>query len=281
MMSCKRVDEFLAPYVLGSLEQRDLSRFNHHVDRCQACAQKVSEAGDTLVDLASAVPQKRVPERVKQQLLARIDRETLRQTEWLSPWLDAVRGLGNRLALHPDIPLALAVVAVLVLTGLWYSRSIQDVDDLKASLEAQMVSAVQSEEELRDMLRQQRDLTHRMATEPDLTIKTLSAAMPTVPISGDENPAGMILVSTRDTTATISAMNLPQLSTDQVYQVWLIKKGGLEITTGTFAVDSAGYGQTDINITSPLEDFIAILITIEKAGASSGRTGESILHADL
>ena len=68
-MSCKRVDEFLAPYVLGSLEQRDLSRFNHHVDRCQACAQKVSEAGDTLVDLASAVPQKRVPERVKQQLL--------------------------------------------------------------------------------------------------------------------------------------------------------------------------------------------------------------------
>ncbi len=176
---------------------------------------------------------------------------------------------------------AITWIAVVVVAGFWYSRSIRDIDDLKASLEAQMVSVAQSEEALRDMLQQQRDLTHRMATEPGLTIKTLSANIPTVPISGDENPVGMILVSTKDTTATISAMNLPQLPTNQVYQVWLIKRGGLEITTATFTVDPTGYGQTDVNITSPLDDFSAILITIEKAGGSSSRTGESILGTDL
>ncbi len=278
MMDCLKVDELLAPYVLGSLGNTETARFNQHVDSCAACTVKVNEAGDTLVDLAYAVPQRPAPERIKRQILSRIEREEQPQRERVGHWLDSLKVLGNRLALHSGVSLALGVIAIVVVAGFWYSRSLQDIEDLKTTLEAQMVSVVESEHKLLEAVQQQRDLAHKIATDPGLTIKTLSA---TVPIAGDESPAGMILVSAKETTATISAMNLPQLPTSEVYQVWLIKQGGLEYRTGTFTVDSTGYGQTDIEITSPLEDFSAILITIERAGGSSGRTGDSVLRADL
>lgn len=281
MMDCTKVDDLLASYVLGSLGNVETSRFNRHVDSCAACTAKVNEAGDTLVDLAYAAPQRRAPDRIKQQLFSRIEREERPSTQHVGHWLDSLKVLGNQLALHSGVALASGVIAVMVVGGFWYSRSLQDIDDLKTTLEAQMVSVVESEQELLEAVQQQRNLYHKIATDPGLTIKTLSATIPTVPIAGDESPAGMILVSAKETTATISAMNLPQLPTNQVYQVWLIKAGGLEFKTGTFTVDPTGYGQTDIALTSPLGDFNAILITIERAGGSSGRAGDSVLRADL
>jgi|GEM_PF-1910738 len=281
MMNCAKVDDLLASYVLGSLGNVETSRFNQHVDSCAACTAKVSEAGDTLVDLAYAVPQMRAPNRIKQQIFSRIEQAERSKAERAGRWIDSLRVLGNRLAPHSGVALALGVISVMVIGGFWYSRSLQDIDDLRATLAAQMDIVVETEQELLEAVQQRRNLYHKIATDPDLTIKTLSATMPTVPIAGDESPAGMILVSAKETTATISAMNLPQLPFNQVYQVWLIKEGGLEFKTGTFTVDPTGYGQTDIALTSPLGDFHAILITIERAGGSSGRAGDSVLRADL
>ena len=60
----------LPAYTLGSLAKSETVDFTAHIDACASCAAKVREAGDTLVNLARMVPQKRPPERVKARLFA-------------------------------------------------------------------------------------------------------------------------------------------------------------------------------------------------------------------
>ena len=158
MMNCAKVDDLLASYVLGSLGNVETSRFNQHVDSCAACTAKVSEAGDTLVDLAYAVPQMRAPNRIKQQIFSRIEQAERSKAERAGRWIDSLRVLGNRLAPHSGVALALGLISVMVIGGFWYSRRLQDIDDLRATLAAQMDSVVASEQEVPEAVQQQRNL---------------------------------------------------------------------------------------------------------------------------
>ena len=144
-----------------------------------------------------------------------------------------------------------------------------------------MESVAQQEHELREGLEQQHKLFEAIATDPDVTVKRLSANIPTVPIPGDDPPTGVLIVSAKENTAAISLMHLPQLPPNQAYHVWLIKEGGLEIRTATLTVDSTGTGHAEIAINAPLEEFRAILITIDDADAGPGSIGNSALHGDL
>ena len=75
MMDCKRIEQLLPAYTLGSLTESETTALTAHVDACAPCAVNVREAGDTLVNLARMVPQKRPSARVKARLFASIDRE--------------------------------------------------------------------------------------------------------------------------------------------------------------------------------------------------------------
>ena len=69
-MDCTKIEQMLPAYTLGSLAKSETVDFTAHIDACASCAAKVREAGDTLVNLARMVPQKRPPERVKARLFA-------------------------------------------------------------------------------------------------------------------------------------------------------------------------------------------------------------------
>ena len=144
-----------------------------------------------------------------------------------------------------------------------------------------MESVVKQEQDLRKGLEQQHKLFETIATDPDVTVKRLSASMPTVPLPGHDPPSGVLVLLAKENTATVSLMHMPQLPPGQVYHVWLIKQGGLEIRTATLTVDSTGAGHAEIAIDVPLEEFRAILITIDDANAGPGSVGDSALRGDL
>lgn len=281
MTNCTEIEQMLPEYTLGSLGEAETAGFTSHIDSCAACTTKVREAGDTLVNLARMVPRRTPPVRVKGRIFARIEQANRVEAERSHPWLELTRALGRRLARYPGMSLAVLFLVVAVAAGYWSSRSLQGLQDLRSDIEHRMESVAQQEHELREGLEQQHKLFQTIAEDPGVTVKRLSATMPTVPIAGDDFPTGMIVISAKENTATIAAMHLPQLPPNLVYHVWLIKQGGLEIKTATLTVDSTGAGQAEIVIDSPLEEFRAILITIDEAQDGSGSLGNSALRADL
>jgi hypothetical protein len=281
MMDCKRIEQLLPAYTLGSLTESETTDFTAHVDACASCAVNVREAGDTLVNLARMVPQKRPSARVKARLFASIDREKQPEAESSGTRMGLVRSLWRQLALYPGTSLAIVFLVAAVVVGYWSSRNLQDLQDLRSDIEHRMESVVKQEQDLRKGLEQQHKLFETIATDPDVTVKRLSASMPTVPLPGHESPSGVLVLSAKETTATVALMHMPQLPPGQVYHVLLIRDGGLEIRTATLTVDSTGAGHAEIAIDAPLEEFRAILITIDDASAGPGSAGNSALRGDL
>ncbi len=279
MLDCAKIEQMLSAYTLGSLTASETIGFNAHIETCAACAAKLDEAGDTLVTLARMVPQRRPPSRVKQRLFARINgaRGTATETENSWTWTHLARSFGRRLASSPGIKLAVVFLVVAAAVGYWSSRSLHDLQDLRSDIENRMDSVAQQEEDVRQGIEQQHKLFEAIA-DPDVTVRRLSANIPTVPLPGHESPSGVIVISARDNMVTIVAMHLPQPPQGQVYHVWLIKQGGQEIRTATLTVDSTGSGHAEILIDSPLEEFRAISITIDDANSSPGN---SALRGDL
>lgn len=280
-MDCIDIERLLPLFTLGSLDKFETDRFTAHVDSCPSCAQTVREAGDALVNLARIVPQERPPAHVKERLLARIAKANSHGVEAprLHPWLQIARSRIHQLALRSGVAAALAVLVVAVVAGFWYSRNLQNLEEVRGDIERRMETAVQREQDLREELRQQRGLSETIATDPGVTIKQLSADVPAT--GEDGSPAGVIVISAKENTATIVAMNLPQLPPSQSYHVWLIKEGGLEVDTAALTVDSTGYGQANIPLDSPLEEFRAVLIAIGEAKGSSDSLRDSVLWVDL
>ena len=281
MIDCSKIEQMLPAFTLGSLAESETSVFTSHIDSCASCAAKVRESGDTLVDLARFVPQKRPPERIKKRLFTRIDRANLREAAPYRPWIELARSLVRHVTLSPGTSLAVAFLVAAVVVGYWSSRNLQDLQILRSDIEHRMESVAQQETELREGLEQQHKLFETIAADPNVTVKRLSANIPTVPVPGEDPPSAVIVLSAKENTATIAAMHLPQLPPDRAYHVWLIKEGGLEIRTATLAVDSGGSAHTEIALNAPLEEFRAILITIDDANAGPGNLGDSALQGDL
>jgi hypothetical protein len=283
-MDCTKIEQMLPAYTLGSLAKSETVDFTAHIDACASCAAKVREAGDTLVNLARMVPQKRPPERVKARLFASVDSVDQAKQPEAEPsrtWMGWVRSLVHQLTLSPGTSLAVVFLVAAVVVGYWSSRNLQDLQDLRSDIEHRMENVAQQEQDLREGLEQQHKLFERIATDPDVTVKRLSASMPTVPLPGHESPSGVLVLSAKETTATVALMHMPQLPPGQVYHVLLIRDGGLEIRTATLTVDSTGAGHAEIAIDAPLEEFRAILITIDDASAGPGSAGNSALRGDL
>ncbi len=281
MMDCTKIEQMLPAYTLGSLAESETAFFTTHIDGCASCATKVREAGDTLVNLARMVPQKHPSESVKVRLFARIDQVGQPETQPSRSWMDFVRSLGRQLMLSPGTSLAVVFLVAAVIVGYWTSRNLHDLQDLSGDIEQRMESVARQEKDLREGIEQQHKLFETIATDPDVTVKRLSANIPTVPLPGHESPSGVIVISARESTVTIAAMHLPQLPPNQAYHVWLIKHGGQEIRTATLTVDSTGAGHAEVTIDAPLEEFRAILITIDDAAAVPGSVGNSALRGDL
>ena len=183
--------------------------------------------------------------------------------------------------MSPGTSLAVVFLVAAVIVGYWTSRNLQDLQDLSGDVEQRLESVAQQEQDLREGLEQQHKLFETIATDPDVTVKRLSANLPTVPLPGHESPSGVIVISAKENTVTIAAMHLPQLPRNQAYHVWLIKHGGQEIRTATLTVDSTGAGHAEVAVDAPLEEFRAIFITVDDVNAGPGSVGNSALRGDL
>lgn len=90
---------------------------------------------------------------------------------------------------------------------------------------------------------------------------------------------GVITIAA-DGTAALSIANLPPLTAEQQYQLWLIRDGQRD-SGAVFSVNADGSAQVTIQAARPLTSYQAFGITIEPAGGSPGPTGDRVLGFNL
>lgn len=104
-----------------------------------------------------------------------------------------------------------------------------------------------------------------------------------IPIAGtDVEPGGQAeLVLAKDgMNAVLLVSSLPQLPSDQVYQLWYIGDEG-PIDRGTFEVGEDGQGQLLVESDTAVRNFGAIGVSIEPRGGSEQPTGDIVLLSEI
>jgi anti-sigma-K factor RskA len=115
------------------------------------------------------------------------------------------------------------------------------------------------------------------------TLSARQANMQIVNLSGtNAAPAAtaLIVISLDGQHGTLVADDLPPLSEQQQYQLWLIDKDGKRTSGGIFSVKD-GYGSVWVHSSQPLISYPAFGVTIEPKGGSPAPTGEKVLGGQL
>lgn len=81
--------------------------------------------------------------------------------------------------------------------------------------------------------------------------------------------------------AVLVVAELPPLTQDRVYQLWLVDANGVRDNGGTFRVDEGGYGTLLVQAPRPLGEYARIGVTTEPRGGSPGPTSGRIIGASL
>lgn len=94
---------------------------------------------------------------------------------------------------------------------------------------------------------------------------------------GVTNAGGLIVVAENGHDATLIVENLPSLSPDFQYQLWLIEENGARTSGGLFSVVKDGYQSLVIYSDRPFDTYVGFGITVEPWGGSEAPTGEPVL----
>ena len=269
-MRCEEARENLVPFLTGSVDPARASAIDEHLDACGECTSTLASEGNLMLQFALSVPQLEPPPRIKQQLLSRIDGETplRRWAEAAVRLPETLRSLGRRATLRSVIVVVSALVLSIV-GGVWLDGRLDQVAQEEETLAQRIPTVAQGERNVQEMV----EALPSAASGSGVTVTRLSAT------EASPNSRGMIYVTAKEKLALLTARDLPTLSSENVYKVWLLKSGQKH-DTGVFEVDSTGYGQHYIQLSVPLSEFDEIVISMERAGAGEP-TGESVLKGDL
>ena len=278
-MDCREAEEQLVPYLLGALDAKETAMMEQHIETCASCRSKLHEEGETVAELAYAVPQFDAPPQVRQRLMAKIEAElSPGPTGWLrAGWRFALPDLGMWLASRSGPAVVSALALVVVIGGIWFDARLDRLAEEKDVISARVDTMADVDLEMTEKVRNVIDLSY-MAAVPDTSVNMLSA-------TGAESRTarqarGMIMAPKFAPWAILATYDLPPLPENGVYQVWLVKDG-VRHDAGFFTPDSTGYGLKKFPLFVPIDEVDAIVITQERGGGSPDPTGESVLAGDL
>jgi anti-sigma-K factor RskA len=257
-------DEFTAlaeSYVLGTLSEIEVRRFEEHAAGCDTCAQTVRELAAVGEAMARSLPQQAPPAQLRDRVLAGA---TAQAQE--SRHTDVIVVKTRRMV--PAWVAAAAVLVAVVAGGLaWQFRSEGRV--LRAALSSGEQRVARLEDQVRVLRTQAATAaqTGAVLTAADLRRIELSGQAPA------PNAAGRVFWSPTHG-LVFAATNLPPLPPGRVYQLWIVADSPI----------SAGIAQqlgTGFNVTAPTSTPAptpkAFALTIEPAGGRPAPTGPMFL----
>lgn len=204
-------------YAVGALTKEESEQIKAHLVECSACSQELGTLRETAAQIALAVEPAVPPERLRGELLSRLEDERSKQ-------LGSIRRTWSRSAWF-WAPAFAAAVLIIALAVLWQRDRglLQQNRDLEAKLEANQL-----------LLRRSRVLIDTL-TAADAQEVTLVAT------GAKPQPEARTIYSAKQGSLVLLAGNLNPLPTHKTYELWLLPANGAQpIPAGTFEPDSHG-----------------------------------------
>lgn len=238
--------ENIPAYALGALDAEEAAALEAHLRTCEACQAELAGYRDVSENLLMSLPPRLPSPTLRKQLQARLP-SAQRAQEQSRPrfvWSFGQWALGGALAL-------LFALNLLSFT------------------------------QMRELQRQQFSLVQQLQSN-QFTLAMLSyPGTQALPID-DENISGTVLVDRERNTAALVAWNLPQLSAEQIYQIWLIEPDGHRVSAGLFRPQAdTSYTTQPIFAKQDISGFVGIGVTVEPAQGSDQPTGPRVFKVDF
>ncbi len=248
-------EEDLELYALGALPEPEAAPLLVHLAACAICAGKLAESRALASLLAFSAEQQQPPASAKSKLFARIAAEPSPAAPRTVP---ESRKSGVRWWNWILVP-ATALLALLSLT-LWRQNT-----QLFAELrDAQRIAS----EFERERIHVQKVVNALTAPET-ITVK-LNTTVP------DGSDTGIVKYN-RETGLIVYTAQLPPLSADKVYQMWLVPANGAPISAGIFLPPAPGQSHVWTAELPSNTEPRAFAVTIEPSGGVDQPTGPKVL----
>ncbi len=245
----EEIQEELPAFALGALPAKEAARIRAHLASCSRCSLVLKEYEPVVDSLAFAVPLADLPPDLKARTMTRV---VAQGSQGRDPEPVAVRPAWRQpRSLAPVLAGAAILIALAALIwNVWQT--------------AQLGQQLATERDFVTML--------AYAQGSALTVRGTSAA---------PEAEGKLYIDPDATVAALVTVNLPQLGSGSVYQVWLTDAGGRETSGGTFTVDQAGNGWLLVRASRPLGNYALVEVTTEPPGGSTVPSGAAVLSAKI
>ena len=129
---------------------------------------------------------------------------------------------------------------------------------------------------------QQEQATLNRQIRTGQTVMSMLSYPATERLSINDKVVGSLLVDKERDIVALIVWNMPELSHDQTYQVWLIDPNGDRTSAGVFNPETnQPYTTKILYPKQKLTDFIGVGVTVEPAGGSDQPTGERMFRVDF
>jgi anti-sigma-K factor RskA len=241
-----RLRENIPAYALGALDAEDVTALEAHIQTCDSCQTELASYREMTDSLLAAVPPRDPSPALRKRLQGRL------------PSAQSVRKVSPPRFVPSFGKVALGSALVILLAINLFSFS-----------------------QLRELQRQQASLLQQVQNS-QAALAMLSYPGTRAVLISEGNISGTVLLDRDRNTAALVAWNLPELSPEQIYQVWLIEPDGHRVSAGLFRPQAGSpYTTQPVSWNGDISAFVGLGVTVEPAGGSDQPTGPRVFKVDF
>jgi anti-sigma-K factor RskA len=235
--------ENIPAYALGALDPEETAALEAHLQTCESCQTELANYRTLSDSLLMAAPPRPPSAALRKRLQSRLP-SAQKTTRPRFAW-----SFGN-LALG-------AALTLLLLMSVFSFTQMRLIQNQQASLQQQLKT---------------NQFALSMLAYPGTRSLPIVAA----------NFSGSVLVDTEHNAAAVITWRLPELPSNQTYQIWLIEPDGHRVSAGVFRPQvNSTYTTQPVFSKQPLNNFVGIGVTVEPAGGSDQPTGPRVFKVDF
>lgn len=269
LMEHEEIKNSIAAYCLGALDEEERTVLESHLKSdCAECQELVAEMQQVVDIMPFAVPAIAPPERVKANLMAKIQKEAKAAAPPLTQSDDSlVQKLEKLVRNWRRTSWGLATgLAVTVLGFVWYTQGLQnDNSTLKNQIDINETVI----RELRIDLNEKEEIL-QILKKPRVRIVDLDGQ----PVSPES--IGRVVLALDESNAVFVALNLPDSPPDKDYQLWMME-GATPVDAGIVPRQEDGSYLLTFQLIPDRTNIAAFAVTLEPKGGVPQPTGSMYL----
>ena len=303
-------EQQVAAYALGTLDPEDRAAVEALLAASPEQQEELRQLREVVALLPYAAQPASPPERVRQQLLARIAATAaqpaaaptaapanaptpLRRARWLVPAIAAALATlvlalaGLTLSLTDSMARLDQTNRELVTTLGTLQQALANTQARQETLAGQLAAGQSQLEQVSAKLAASEERIGQLSAkvaQDDYVISFVSApgvaTRQLVSAQAELNAQGEMYMYPGNSSAVVLFSGLPPLAPGKVYQFWLAD-GSKQVAGGTFIADSSGIGHIVVQAPREVNAFSQVMVTVEPEGGSTMPSANVVLEGNL